>query len=170
MKRRGRLLVASRWVCTALAVVVIAVLICGRWWLLRLTWTTRDRAVATLAVGGGVVRGCREPVGFWAPTGLRIDRAPAWEWGWSMQDDRMLPGAWYFGVLYCKDPNVPRLFGFGLFIPVVAIGVPTAVLWWMDVRARWRRRKGSCPACGYDRHGLAGDVPCPECGAGSSRG
>ena len=30
---------------------------------------------------------------------------------------------------------------------------------------RFRRRRGRCPACNYDRRGLGPDAPCPECGA-----
>lgn len=32
-----------------------------------------------------------------------------------------------------------------------------------------RRRRNRCPACNYDRRGLATDVPCPECGLGPRR-
>jgi hypothetical protein len=33
------------------------------------------------------------------------------------------------------------------------------------VREQRRRRAGLCASCGYDRRDLAGDAPCPECGA-----
>jgi hypothetical protein len=44
-----------------------------------------------------------------------------------------------------------------------------AGLWWClllvprFVAAKWRRKQGSCPACGYDLTGLTTGV-CPECG------
>jgi len=31
-------------------------------------------------------------------------------------------------------------------------------------RRRLRSRRGHCPACNYDRRGLAPDAACPECG------
>src|SRR5262245_20503685 len=34
---------------------------------------------------------------------------------------------------------------------------------------RHRRRAGRCTTCGYDRHGLTPDAPCPECGSGHHR-
>ncbi|MFI4882861.1 MAG: hypothetical protein ACIAQU_09790 [Phycisphaerales bacterium JB064] len=47
------------------------------------------------------------------------------------------------------------LFAAPLFVVLVA--VPT-------VRRAIRRRRGRCPACGYDRRGLDHRSPCPECG------
>jgi hypothetical protein len=34
-----------------------------------------------------------------------------------------------------------------------------------DLIRRRRLRLGRCVKCGYDRHSLAADVKCPECGA-----
>lgn len=45
--------------------------------------------------------------------------------------------------------------------PVVLMtGIPGAWLW----ATRPRRGPGDCPACGYDRRGIDGGRPCPECG------
>lgn len=47
-----------------------------------------------------------------------------------------------------------------LWIPFLAFGVPSLVLWWLDRR---RPTAGHCPHCGYN---LTGNVSgrCPECG------
>ena len=50
--------------------------------------------------------------------------------------------------------------------PFVAISIATtATAWRMDTLAQRRKRLGACPACGYDRTGLAANAPCPECNA-----
>lgn len=68
--------------------------------------------------------------------------------------------AWYYGRL-----NV----GWFVMIPVwffVALSLATtATAWRMDIIARRKGRLGKCPACGYDRTGLAPAAPCPECNA-----
>jgi hypothetical protein len=59
--------------------------------------------------------------------------------------------------------------GWFVIIPVwffVALSlVTTAAAWRMDIIARRKSRLGMCPACGYDRTGLAPAAPCPECNA-----
>ena len=51
------------------------------------------------------------------------------------------------------DAHIP------LWLPVFAVGFPTAILWWRDRRPK----AGFCKACEYD---LTGNVSgtCPECG------
>ncbi len=50
--------------------------------------------------------------------------------------------------------------------PFVIISIfATAAAWRMDTLAQRRKRIGACPACGYDRTGLAANAPCPECNA-----
>ena len=47
-----------------------------------------------------------------------------------------------------------------LWMPVVALALPTGLLWWRDRRYP----KGHCQTCGYDLTGNTSGV-CPECGA-----
>jgi len=46
---------------------------------------------------------------------------------------------------------------------VLAILIPTALLWGRDVR-RVIRRRGQCLGCGYDRRATPAGAVCPECG------
>jgi hypothetical protein len=53
-----------------------------------------------------------------------------------------------------------------LWIPALAVFIPTALVWRTDIiiaRRRWHA--GQCLKCGYDRAGLPEDFPCPECGS-----
>ena len=60
-------------------------------------------------------------------------------------------------------PLRPRWPGLVLntLIYAVVLGVLLAPAW--QLRQTLRRRRGHCPACGYDLHAAAGEV-CPECG------
>jgi hypothetical protein len=48
-----------------------------------------------------------------------------------------------------------------LWAVLIAIGVPTAVLWRRD---RLPTGPGHCPKCGYSLAGRAAGAACPECG------
>ncbi len=61
--------------------------------------------------------------------------------------------------------SVGTVFNIPLW-PFVALSLATtAAAWRMDIIARRKSRLGKCPACGYDRTGLAPAAPCPECNA-----
>lgn len=51
-----------------------------------------------------------------------------------------------------------------LWFPLLLIVIPTTRIWFADIRARFRRRVGTCGRCGYDLQGLAAGSKCPECG------
>jgi len=74
-------------------------------------------------------------------------------------DRRWLPVSHHetFGL---TDPMTYVEFIVPLWMPLLALAVPTAILWWLDRR---RIPPGHCQICGYN---LTGNVSgrCPECG------
>ena len=52
-----------------------------------------------------------------------------------------------------------------LWFPALLSLLATAAAWRADAKYLRRVREGLCPACGYDRAGLAAVSVCPECGA-----
>jgi hypothetical protein len=62
-----------------------------------------------------------------------------------------------------------RPFKFHYFIiplwqPAAMCGVACLLLMCPDLRGLYRRRRGRCTKCNYDRHGLNPAAACPECG------
>ena len=51
-----------------------------------------------------------------------------------------------------------------LWSPALLCLLATAAAWRADATYLRRVREGACPACGYDRAGLAAGAVCPECG------
>jgi hypothetical protein len=69
----------------------------------------------------------------------------------------------FFWMPSVEDNSNLRAAIIPLWIPLTLVATPTGLLWWADRRATRREMAGHCPACGYDRNGLA-DAKCPECG------
>jgi hypothetical protein len=163
MTRRGRRL--CRWGCTAIAVVSLGVLAASKFWVVVWARPIGTGELGILYLGAGVFKSARG----WpsvAPSAheWRLGRAEGWNWGWSGGNP-----AWRYGVLRGKSTwGGDRHFGFSLMYPVVIAVLPAVALWGMELRNRRRARAGVCRACGYDRSGLAGDKPCPECGASAA--
>jgi hypothetical protein len=107
---------------------------------------------------------------------------------WGIDGDHFVGaggGCWFVG----KDPVIASLgtvwlpnqqpewwFAFHSFandwwlqVPIWAVALPMAAWTALAFRsARRRARPGGCPACGYDRTGLAPEAVCPECGASAA--
>ncbi|MGD8451928.1 MAG: hypothetical protein PVJ57_08925 [Phycisphaerae bacterium] len=133
---------------TAISVAIVLVILASLPWSLVVQGQTR-----TVVVGSGVV-GChgigKQHAPLFAKAGTPLFSTgvywnPDWWPNWSIRRDP-LPSPW---------SRIP------LWLPLLLVGLPTALLWWA---AYWPHREpGRCPECGYD---LTGNVSgrCPECG------
>ena len=95
-----------------------------------------------LVIRIGVVETAALPFQFIVDGGVRFNHAG----GWHLIPLDVLPLGFTLNTLLAA----------GLVLGVVE-GVRLA-------RRRLRRKRGRCPACGYDRRGLAEGAACPECG------
>ncbi len=150
--RRGRVRRVAKWVGLVVCLVLAGVWLSSRWWGVRRTAMTNGRWL-NLEIGRGVFAYNEVE-----SEGTSLTRKP--EWSFRAPTPAMLiwRPSWFVG-------GVPRqrLLWLPLWIPLTALAVPTALLWWRDRR---RARPGHCAACGYDLAGLAPGAPCPECGKG----
>jgi hypothetical protein len=55
-------------------------------------------------------------------------------------------------------------------LPLAVSFLAVAAAWLAEWRTRRRVVQGRCPACNYDRAGIAADAKCPECGCGGGGG
>jgi predicted RNA-binding Zn-ribbon protein involved in translation (DUF1610 family) len=134
--------------------MIVVSFVASTW--LWVEWRVTDRVWLKMDSGGFVVEiWAKLPAGtsYASPTGLIIDSRAAYgqpEFTWWPRRAR---------ALQFDDLSVP------LWMPLVVVGAPTALLWRTNRRIARLARTGHCPSCGYDRRGLTPDAPCPECGA-----
>ncbi len=70
------------------------------------------------------------------------------------------PWQWGFAYTWNRSPEIIIPIWFPALLSLLA----TAAAWRADAKYLRRAREGACPACGYDRAGLAAGAACPECG------
>lgn len=142
----------GKWAGVAAIALIVAALVVGMcWWVIL-----KDRS----------------PPGAY----LELDRGWldfTWAEGWRVRGPvrvsiHMTRAAWTWsdplGWPTCNLREPVRQLAIPLWIPLLLVSAPTALLWRADRRAARREKAGLCAACGYDRRGLAASAPCPECG------
>jgi hypothetical protein len=68
------------------------------------------------------------------------------------------PRRWIpYGLCWVGLAGNTFAWGAGIWVLLFAMGT---------LRRVWRRRRGECTRCGYDRAGITKDAVCPECGSG----
>ena len=105
---------------------------------------------------------------YFVPDATRADSpyvrggTPVWEWSASAGEPSLF--LWFrsmeydqnwYGVLHSYKLSIP------LWVPLLAVCVPTGWLFWSDHK---RKKPGHCPSCGYSLTGNTSGT-CPECGA-----
>lgn len=151
MKKRGLLKSIARWTAWVLAVLLPAMWVVSLWASAFVSTPGGSKTIQASSILGGGALGFGVTLdGDWPKSFLTVAERPA------------LPRQWLPHVAHSKRAvgvTVP------LWMPwLVALGF--SVWFYRDhQRQKQRRLLGCCPACGYDRSGLADSAPCPECGA-----
>ncbi len=145
MKRRSRTRRVLKWAGTSACVLIVVAWGFSLKWYAGLAWKE------------------------WAP--VIIDGQV---WLWHLYDPDEKYTGWHFvmgssrlehtyGLTWPKGWDAwfgwTRSWGVPLWLPLLALVLPTAVLWHCDRRSP----KGHCQSCGYDLTGNESGV-CPECG------
>ena len=142
LSRRWRVV---KWAGTAACALIIGV------WAVALVWFTRctsSHVLVELSIGRALL-GVSWDAEF--PSGCIVERNSAVHQRWAL------------GLDYSDRES--RLFlDVPLYMVLIAVGIPTAWLWWRDRRYP----KGHCRSCGYNLTGNTSGV-CPECGTPVNR-
>ncbi len=167
MRVRGRVWRVGKWVGLSSSFVVAMGWVVGQFWF----FGYRSKTGSELGLGNGKVRvvdlvgpagelskflnwsGASMEAGWWharRPNSLaRSTRTSRWTFFFE---------TYPLGRAYPRSSR--RLFTIPLWIPFVLVAVPTAFLWYRDLR---RIPTGNCQRCGYDLNRNESGR-CPECG------
>ncbi len=156
MRPRPKLRTFCRWMLTILTVMLVVVWIGSRRYDLLFSryWNSDGRRMtltANIVFGGfhfSIDRALHEGEG---PSGID------WEVGRDKLFFRYLAISFPERVHSVINMRIP------LWIPVVLVAIPTALMWRTHIIDR-RRKPGMCIKCGYEISGLMGKEACPECG------
>jgi hypothetical protein len=160
MPARPLLKPAARWACTILAITTASAWALSAWFCVVWRCDTNDSLAFILKGRAEIFRTGAATSNSYPPayaTGLSAGRASKL-WMWDQH--------WQWTPFFRLLSSNPLTFHtvIPLWCPPVLTALPASLLWRARVRVRSRRRAGQCPTCGYDRHGLAAEHPCPECG------
>jgi len=151
MKSHPRIRKTNKWGGAVVTVLLAVVWIGSGWW--KEHWIGTDALDSTVARGRLHVRS-REVLDYpedW-PVGSypRPQLEPSFVLVWT-------------GRFYSNGST--RRISVPLWMFVAPLLLATITAWMLDRREQRRcARLNLCRTCGYDRTGLAADVPCPECG------
>ena len=151
VKRRVRKTV--KWGGLVLTVLLVVVWIGSGWWQMYLSGG--EGSELTVAAGKLIVYGPFYRLPSLTRGHVWFDTVPfvlQWWFDWGTNDDR-----WPFSIPIWH-------FAIPLWFPFLLSLLATAAAWRADAKYLRRVREGACPACGYDRAGLAAGSLCPECG------
>lgn len=142
-----------KWSVLVIGVVLFVVGAASTWCGLGCFWWAPAGERHLWLSGGRVIyRTISEP----APTNLQY-----YQLNWDIETSpRVLIGSWW---PQSSTTGPQRVQQFPLWIPCLSVFGAAAMLWRWDVIAT-RRAGGLCPACLYERTGLALRARCPECG------
>ena len=140
MRRRSRLLRVAKWGVVVAAVVLIVAGVVN----LRYTVMYSLPDGSGCGVENGMVGVSWRGLNVSGP-GIEIDDTGEWE---------------FWPPFYFRAGGGSAVLAAPIWLPLLAISIPTSILWYLDRRRR--PKPGHCP-CGYDLTGNESGV-CPECG------
>jgi hypothetical protein len=158
-RKRARANRTARWAATAVCFLLAGAALISFWRICIVQyWDEHQNEVriraARIVDGGLVLSRDTRPLTAFSPLGWHANAT--------------FPNPHYFEYYAWVRTDPRGWVSIPLWIPLLLVAPPTALLWRSALRERRRAMVGRCPACGYDLAGIAKPIEpttCPECGA-----